>query len=91
MSEYDVGGVARTGTEAEVGEVPTTWSTGEIKPGRRVEVRNRYDQRWTRGFEVLEVVSDGYIVRRLSDGAMLPITFSPDEVRRERRPGLWWA
>ena len=63
----------------------------ELRPGRRVEVRNRYDRRWTPGFEVVEVLDDGYLLRRLSDGAMLPTTFSPEEVRRERRAGLWWA
>jgi hypothetical protein len=63
----------------------------DINPGRRVEVRNRYDERWTRGFEVVEIMDDQYVLRRLSDGAVLPTTFGPDEVRKERRPGLWWA
>jgi hypothetical protein len=63
----------------------------DMRPGRRVEVRNRYDRRWTPGFEVVEVLDDGYLLRRLSDGATLPTTFSPEEVRRERRAGLWWA
>ena len=69
----------------------TNSPAADISPGRRVEVRNRYDQRWTGGFEVLQIRDDKYVLRRLSDGAVLPTTFSPDEVRKERRPGLWWA
>ena len=61
-----------------------------MKPGTRVEVRSRFDTRWSRGFEVAEVSVDGYLVRRLSDGAVLPVTFSADEVRKERRRDTWW-
>jgi len=34
---------------------------------------------------------DGYRVRRVSDGSILPEPLSSDEVRPERRKqGLWW-
>jgi hypothetical protein len=72
-------------------DVVTTSPTVEIKPGRRVEVRNRFDRRWTSGFEVAEVKPEGYVLRRVSDGARLPTTFAPADVRKERRQGLWWA
>lgn len=62
-----------------------------MKPGTRVEVRRRFDQRWARGFEIAEVLDSGYRIRRLSDDSVLPEVFSVDDVRREhRREGLWW-
>jgi hypothetical protein len=66
-------------------------------PGTRVEVRSRFEDRWTRGFEVSEVVEPDtgptvYRVRRRSDGSILPVTFSDDDVREERRrQPLWWS
>lgn len=63
-----------------------------IKPGTRCEVRRRYDDGYARGFEVAEVMPDGYRVRRLSDSSILPAVFAADDVRPERkRQGLWWA
>jgi hypothetical protein len=62
-----------------------------VKPGTRVEVRSRFDDRWARGFEVTEVLPAGYRLRRLSDGSVLPVAFPFDDVRRERRKqGMWW-
>lgn len=63
-----------------------------VEPGTRVEVRSRFDQSWSRGFEIVETTSEGYRVRRVSDGADLPALFTPDDVRPERRKkqGLWW-
>jgi hypothetical protein len=38
------------------------------------------------------VVPDGYRVRRLSDGSVLPVVFTPEDLRKERKKqGLWWA
>jgi hypothetical protein len=56
-------------------------------------VRRKFDQRWARGFEVAEAVNgDGYRVRRLSDGSVIPVPFPEEEVRVEKkRQGLWWA
>lgn len=66
--------------------------------GTRVEVRARFDQRWARGFEIAEVVTPPdvgelrYLVRRRSDGSVLPARFSEDELREEkRRDDLWWV
>jgi hypothetical protein len=62
-----------------------------LEPGTHVEVRNRFEQRWARGFEVAEVVGDGYRLRRRSDGSLLPAVFDADDVRRERgRANQWW-
>ncbi len=65
-----------------------------MKPGTKVEVRDRFDRRWTRGFEVAETVETGegagYRIRRLSDGSVLPVVFGADEVRREKKKDFWW-
>jgi hypothetical protein len=65
-----------------------------VKPGTKVEVRDRFDRRWTRGFEVAETVETGEgagsRIRRLSDGSVLPVVFGADEVRREKKKDFWW-
>ncbi len=61
-----------------------------LRPGTRVEVRKRFDASWTRGFEVAEAVEDGYLIRRMSDNHLLPVSFAVDDVRRERKKGMWW-
>jgi hypothetical protein len=63
---------------------------GAFSPGTRVEVRNRLDGRWTRGFEVIEAIGDAYRLRRLSDGMELPLPFDGEHLRKERRGGTWW-
>jgi hypothetical protein len=68
-----------------------------VDPGTRVEVRSRFDERWTRGFEVAEVVDQGdtaavrYRIRRRSDGSVLPALFVDDEVREEKKRSMWWV
>jgi hypothetical protein len=62
-----------------------------LKPGTKVEVRSRFEGRWSRGFEVAEVLDRAYKIRRMSDGSLLPTDFEQDDVRAERkRQGLWW-
>ena len=62
-----------------------------LAPGTKVDVRNRYQGTWVRGFEVADVTDGGYHIRRLSDGSVLGELFSRDDVRRERRrQGYWW-
>ena len=61
-----------------------------LRPGTRVEVMKRFDASWARGFEVAEAVENGYLIRRMSDGEVLPTPFPIDEVRRERKKGMWW-
>jgi hypothetical protein len=65
-----------------------------VRPGTRVEVRSRFESHWSRGFEVA-ACDDSYSppvykVRRRSDGAILPVTFSEDDLREERRRQTWW-
>jgi hypothetical protein len=63
-----------------------------LEPGTRVEVRNRFDGHWARGFEVVSAEDGAYRLRRRSDGSVLPTVFAADDVRAERRrQGLWWA
>jgi len=57
--------------------------TGHFGPGTRVEVRSGYGHSWASGFEVADVHNDGYLVRRISDGHVLPEPFPQDELRRE--------
>lgn len=66
-----------------------------MEPGTRVEVRTRFDQRWTRGFEVAEMLAheDGsrYLIRRRSDDSVLPSEFGSDEIRSEKKGRtMWW-
>ena len=65
-----------------------------VRPGTRVEVRGRFEARWSRGFEIAEreenTVEPRYRVRRRSDGSILPVTFAEDDLREERRRGTWW-
>ncbi|HEX6312784.1 MAG TPA: hypothetical protein VF152_14305 [Acidimicrobiia bacterium] len=66
-----------------------------MNPGARVEVRSRFDQRWARGFELVEVVHDEgearYRIRRRSDGSVLPALFIDDDIREEKKSAsMWW-
>jgi hypothetical protein len=65
-----------------------------VRPGTRVEVRSRFEARWSRGFEIAacEDSSDKpvYKVRRRSDGSILPVLFNEDDLREERRRSTWW-
>ena len=49
--------------------------------GTSVDVKNRFVGSWSRGFEIAGHVEDGYLIRRLSDGSILPDPLSYDEVR----------
>ena len=64
----------------------------QLESGTKVEVRTTFDHTWARGFEVLEATSEGYRLRRLSDGSALPAVFPDEDVRRARRDdNLWWT
>ena len=73
------------------GEERDTSARAPLAAGTKVDVRNRYQGTWVRGFEVAECTPEGYRIRRLSDGSTLGELFSRDDVRRERkRQGFWW-
>jgi hypothetical protein len=60
-----------------------------LAPGTKVEVRQRFDGRFAKGFEVAELAGDDYRIRRLSDGSVLPVAFHRADIRRERH-STWW-
>lgn len=49
--------------------------------GQEVEVRTHYTGSWSPGFKVVEVAPEGYIVRRGSDGGLLPALIPVADVR----------
>jgi len=50
--------------------------------GTSVEVRTRFEvDLWVPGFEITDVLPFGFRVRRTGDGAILPETFPPADVR----------
>jgi hypothetical protein len=55
--------------------------TSVFPDGTSVDVKNRYIGTWSRGFEIAGRVEAGYLIRRLSDGSVLPDPLSFDEVR----------
>jgi hypothetical protein len=62
-----------------------------IPSGTRVEVRNRFVGSWSRGFEIAGNDRGRYLVKRHSDGSILPDEFDPTEVRPERhKRDFWW-
>src|SRR4051812_34419479 len=63
-----------------------------LKPGAKVEVRTSFDESWARGFEVEAVTDEGYRLRRMSDGSLLPVVLPERAVRSERRDAnMWWV
>jgi hypothetical protein len=64
----------------------------ELSAGDKVEVRSRFNAQWSRGFEIIEVTGEGYRVRRISDGEILPVRFAEGDVRqaRKRANDFWW-
>jgi hypothetical protein len=57
----------------------------QLDVGAAVEVRNRFVGKWCLGFEVADHVDGGYVIRRVSDRAVLPAVVTHDEVRSDRR------
>ena len=52
-----------------------------IAPGQSVQLWVSFTQRWSSGFEIVEIVDGGYQVRRCSDGFLLPAPTSERDVR----------
>lgn len=44
-------------------------------------MRSTFDRTWKRGFVVEQAAEQGYLLRRRSDGRVLPAAFSPEAVR----------
>lgn len=62
-----------------------------LNPGTPVEVRTSYERTWATGFEVVDTCTEGYHLRRLSDGRSLPATFAVADVRRDARGANSWG
>ena len=76
---------------ANSGSLPT-FTQKVLRSGTPVDVRSRFVGDWSRGFEVAERVADeGYRVRRLSDGTVLPDVFDENDVRPQRRRHDPWV
>ena len=61
-----------------------------MRVGDQVEVYSAFGDSWVRGWEVAEVISEGYRIRRLSDASLLPgftseadLRFLPSRGRRD--------
>jgi hypothetical protein len=62
-----------------------------LSAGDKVEVRRKFDAQWAKGFEVAEATENGFRVRRVSDGEILPVEFPERDLRKEsRRNDFWW-
>jgi len=52
--------------------------------GDRIELHTQFDDSWSPGFEVAEVLQGGYRVRRSHDSALLPDPTGEDDARAAR-------
>ena len=57
-----------------------------LRIGDLVELHVSYNDTWSRGFAVAEVVPGGYRVRRLEDRSLLPGVTSPEDLRTPPAP-----
>src|SRR5260370_41856206 len=58
-----------------------------LPSGVRVQVWNRFDGAWASGFQVFAThANGGYLVRRLSDRSLLPMTFAETDLRLDPVP-----
>ena len=49
--------------------------------GTEVEVLTRYNDRWATGFEIAAIDHGRYLLRRRSDGTVLPAAFTANRIR----------
>jgi hypothetical protein len=62
--------------------IDTRTARPELAVGTRVDVHTRFELgRWAPGFTIAEVRSDGYRIRRASDGVVLSEMVRADELR----------
>ncbi len=52
-----------------------------VEVGDQVDVHTQFSDSWVRGFEIAEVIPEGYRVRRKSDGSLLPDFTSESDLR----------
>jgi hypothetical protein len=61
--------------------VSNTTSPATVAIGSRVEIRNVHRPTWSRGFQVVAIIDQTYLIRRLADGRLLPRFFSSVDIR----------
>lgn len=52
-----------------------------MQVGEKVEVHSRFTDSWAQGFVIEDVVGEGYQLRRLSDGSLLPCITGESDLR----------
>jgi len=52
-----------------------------LEVGDKVDVHTKFTDSWAAGFEIAEVIAQGYRVRRVSDGSLLPGHTSDADLR----------
>ena len=65
----------------------TTEPAVMLAPGMEVDVFSRFRETWVHGFEIAGVHGNSYSLRRRLDWAVLPGTFSADDIRVSRPRG----
>ena len=58
--------------------------TSSFRTGTEVEVLTRYEGHWASGFAIASVDHDRFRLRRHSDGVVLPVSFSANQLRLRR-------
>ena len=53
-----------------------------LSPGTAVEVRDHFCATWCHGFECAASTDAGYLILRVSDHYVLPVTFAERDIRR---------
>jgi len=56
--------------------------------GAPVVVRNRYLGTWSQGFEIVAIHAQGCLIRRASDGSVLPEVIPFEDVREPLTTGV---
>ena len=59
-----------------------------MRAGDRVQLKVAFNDSWSSGFEIAEVVDGGFEVRRCSDGRILPTPTGADDIRPDERGSL---
>lgn len=90
MAVTDLADVPTADAAPDTPTSPAPLAPPVFESGDKVEVRRRFDDKWARGFEVVEATDTGYRLRRLSDGVELPTTFPNNDVRKEKKREFWW-
>ena len=74
---------------------PTEDDESKARPlaiGDAVEVRDKFERSWVRGFKVSKVNLENYLVwvTRNSDGLSMPEPFKIEDVHKEKKKNMWW-